>query len=792
MTRVHRGGALAFLTLLAVLAAVLVVPGASGFGAAGGSSGAVSEARAAVPEGPVVLIGTTGIRWRDLTGTRGDLAPGEVAVAAPFLAGLLDGGRARRAPADVAALSLTTGAAARCPAGGWLALSAAGPAESSAARDAPCGEPRTDQAAVAGTGACPGEDRPRSRPGCASGGTVASVVTDWQGWQGLQRRSAYGARLGRLGEALDGVCTTAIGPGAAIALARADGSVGRYAERAAPGRFGCPVTVVDAGSALLTAAEVERDDAGALRAVRVAAVDNEVRRVLDAVPDDATVVIADLANQVERQPELGVGLVLRPMPVSGDAVSGDVISDDAVSDDSVSGDAGAPGYLTSSATRTTGVARAADLPGTLLAAAGLPGAGGIEATPLLAGEARPAAGAEAADALADLTERDHARRGAYTVLVGAGFWVALALAAACWWAGARARRRLLPVPPRWRRAARGAALFLGALPAAGFLASLTGWWRFPAPSLALGLAVTAIAGLVAGAVALLPGVIARPAGASWPAPGVLAGLTFVVLTVDGLLDTPLNRAAPLGAAPSYGARFYGFGNPTFCVYAVAAIVLAGAVAQWLVSRGRRGAAALAVAGIGAVALVVDVLPRFGADLGGGPALVPAFAVLGIAAYGGRAGVWRIAAVTAGGVLLVAAVGVVDWLRPEAERSHLGRFVADVVDGEAWALLARKAGYALRSVLAGPSVWVAVLVLVAVAVVLFTAVPGRRIEPLWSRSAREAWPLLRPTAAAIWLVAVAGSFVNDFGLRIAVLCLLVALPWLTLASLRQDGVRHEQI
>lgn len=724
----------AVVVMLAALAAILVVPGASGFGAAGGSATNLAAADQAVPPGRVVLVGTTGVRWTDLkapvNGVTEELVGDEPSdpPLAPYLAGLLDdGGLAGRPGADAAGLALTTGAAARCPVGGWLALSAGGLAESAAAPRATCEEPAV-------------------RP--VPGQEAEAVVSGWADWQALQRGSAYGARLGTFGDALEGVCTTAVGPGAAVAVARPDGSVERYAEEVGPDTFACPVTVVDAGSALLTREEAERADADERRAERVAAVDAEVRRVLEDVPPDATVVVADLANQTGQEPELGIGLVLRP---------------------SAPEDAG-PRYLTSSATRTTGVARVGDLPATLLGAAGPAAAGDIEATPLVAGADRPETGAETIDALADLTQRDHGRRAAYSVLVEGGFWAALALAGLSWWAGVRRRGA------RARPLAVGAALFLSAVPAAGFLASLTGWWRFPLPGLALGAAVIVIAGLLGGLASLVPW------RRAWARPGFLAGVTFVVLTADGLASTVLNRAAPLGAAPTYGARFYGFGNPTFCVYAVTGLVLAAAVAQELAARGRRGLAAAAVAGVGLVAVIVDVLPRFGADLGGGPALVPAFAVLGIAAYGGRLRVRRIAAVTVGGAVLVAAIGVMDWLRPASQRSHLGRFVADVVDGEAWSLLARKAAYAARSVLAGPSVWVTVLVLLAVALVVFTPVLGRKLEPAWSVAVCGAWPLLRPAVAAVWLVAVIGSLINDFGLRIGMICLLVAVPLVTVAVL----------
>ena len=763
MTR-RRGAT--FLVLFAALAALLVVPGASGFGAAGGSADRGLEVEA-VPRGPVVLIGTTGVRWRDLSTQDGGLT-GEVPVepVAPHLVGLLEGDRdGQEVSTDAVALATTTGAASYCSVGGWLSLSATELVRSAASSDAACPDPAVEPAATdADALDAEGSDADLADTegsgnavDAGSDGVMEVTVADWDHWSELQRGSTYGARLGRLNENLDGTCTTAVGARAAMALAGPDGTVERYADDVGPGVFECPLTVVDAGDALLTHPEIEDLEAEAaesLRQERVAAVDAEIRRVLGEVPQDATVVIADLANQIGKRPELGVGMVFRPADTDGYADER---------------------YLTSSATRTTGVARSMDLPATIVTAVGRTSGPGLKGTPLVRADPRPSA-EESADALTDLVSRDKERRGAYRLLVEGAFWVVLGLAGACWWVGHRARRAATPVPDLWRRAAAGAALVLGALPVAGFLASMTGWWRFPEPGMALALAITAIAGLLAGMTALTP---PRPV---WIRPGVLAAMTFVTLTVDGLLDTPLNRAAPLGSAPSYAARFYGFGNPTFCVYAVSAVVLAAVLAQWLILRGRRGLATVVVAGIGLVALVVDVLPRFGADIGGAPPLVVAFVVLGFMAYGGRLRAGRIIAVTGAGALLVVGIGVADYLRPAAERSHLGLFVADVVDGEAWSILIRKAGYAARSLLSGPSVWVTVLVLVAVALVVFTPVLGRRIEPTWSRETRARWPFLLPTVAAIWILAVTGSLVNDFGMRVAMICTLVAVPLFTVAAL----------
>lgn len=732
----------ALLLSLLFAAAVLPVPGAD---AAGEESGSLSNAAPVVPPGgDVVVIGTQGLRWTDVQPSLDTgMAP------APTLYGLLTDG------ADAAGLTLPNGRAARCPDSGWVSLSAGRLAEIADERDADrhwiCDEISVTSA---------GDGSP-------------AVVDQWDRLVDLQRGSGYAAHPGTLGTVLAGECATAVGPGAAVALAERDGSVGRYfdfdtAVSTGSGAWDCPVTFVDAGSALLEVehrAELEQEPDGkeqveARRAELVADVDLAVWRVLDAAPADTTVLVIDVATVPEHALELGLAM-MRPSAANE----------------------GLPRYLASTATRTEGVARLMDVPAAVLDAVGVGLPADIDPTPLVRGGERPASAWLTADELADMTARDHVRRDAYIWLVDVPFWLGLALAALCWLVPRQLRARGLGhVPSGWHRAAEVGATALAALPAGGFLVSLTGWWRFDLPVLAIVGATVLVTAAVTGLGLLVP---RRPL---WAAPAVIAGITFVALTVDALFGTPLNRAAPLGSAPTFGARFYGFGNPTFSVYAVAAIVLAAALAQLLVTRGRRVLATLAVTVVGVIAMAVDVWPTLGADLGGGLVLVPAFVVVGTAASGLRLTLWRFLGVGAVGVGVVALVGVLDWLQPPDSRSHLGRFVGQVIDGEAVSTVLRKALYAMNSITGGPAVWVTVLLLVVAGLALFGPTAWReRLTPDWFERAQERWEFLRPALVAMWVMAVLGSLVNDFGLRIAVIALIPAVPLLTMVALRTKSL-----
>ncbi|WP_313661611.1 hypothetical protein [Cellulosimicrobium cellulans] len=714
-----------------------------------GGEASVTRSDAIATDRPLVVVGTTGVAWSDVT-----------AATTPTLHALLTDG------AGAGGVAQPTGAASRCTVGGWLALSAGQLADVATER------------APDGSWACP-TPQPVATPDGASDGIAGGARIDgWDDLVALQRGSGYQARLGVLGDALGGdgsaggtaaVCATAVGPGAALALADSQGEVARYRELASatsPGSdaFSCPVTVVDAGDATAPAvdpdlpAEERAALRASLRADRLAAVDATVGAVLDAAPTGTTVLVVDVAGTPGTRPALGATLV-RP---------------------SFDGPEQAR-YLTSAATRTDGVARVLDVPATVLDAAGTTIPARIQDTPLAWGSPRPPDATSTADALADLTTLDHVRRAVYTAFVDVPLYAGLVIAGLCLLLAPRAARAAGDrARVRWARAAhvaRGAALVVAAVPTAAFLVSLTGWWRFGNQMLAIVVSTVLATAAVAGLGALAP---RRPV---WLGPGIVAGITFAVLTLDALVGTPLNRASPLGSAPTFGARFYGFGNPTFSVYAVAALVLAAALAQWLVARGHRYVAATVVGVIGVVTMVVDVWPTLGADLGGGLVVVPAFAVLGLAASGARVTWRRFLLVAAAGVGLVAAVGVLDWLRPADERSHLGRFVGEVVDGSAWETLLRKAGYAARSVLGGVPVWLTILVLVAAALVLFWP---RRFTPAWFARTEAAWPLVRPTVLALWIVCVAGSLVNDFGVRIALVALIPAVPLLTVAALHAVG------
>ena len=191
-------------------------------------------------------------------------------------------------------------------------------------------------------------------------------------------------------------------------------------------------------------------------------------------------------------------------------------------------------------------------------------------------------------------------------------------------------------------------------------------------------------------------------------------------------------------------------------------------------------AGVVVTVIGLIAMVITLWPDFGADVGGGLVILPTFAVLALALSGLRVTWQRLVLTTVGGLVLVAGIGLFDWLRPEAQRTHLGQFVQSVIDGSALDTVWRKAGFALRTLSRGPEAWITLAVVLAVAVVLLGWVRAR-----WLDRARADWPPIMPLLVSMMIGAVAGGFVNDYGVRIITIMMFTVVPLIGLIITRTE-------
>lgn len=409
----------------------------------------------------------------------------------------------------------------------------------------------------------------------------------------------------------------------------------------------------------------------------------------------------------------------------------------------------APGLLSSATTRRDGFVQIQDVAPTILAALGVDVPASMEGRAATVGST----GGSADDRLDDIRRTDAAAqfRDRQIGIVYLGFVVLSAIVLAV---GILLGLRV--DPGRWSAVTGLLALFTIELLAAAFLVRLLPaeeWGRAGYFGAFVGIGAV-LAGLCAGV------------GRRRPIDGLIAALLVVVavLTLDALRGAPLVLDSTLGYSPTVAGRFAGFGNPAYAAYSAAALCAAMLLAHRV--GGRRGTV---VAGaLLTLAVIVDVAPMWGADVGGILSMVPAYLVAMAALTGRRV---RVRTVVVAGAA-VAAVGVlaalVDFARPADQRTHLGRLVEQVRDngiGELTSVVQRKLALNLASVTT--NLFALLLIVVAIGGIGLWRHHRARVGALLHRV-----PEWRAAGLGLGVLAVLGFALNDSGLTVPGIMLVV--------------------
>jgi hypothetical protein len=806
------GGALvagaAILALAAPAAAV-----ASSAGATQGTGVAQGEAGGAPPDlgratgagqakGPraaaaihVVLVGIGGLRWSDVSPT-----------TTPALWRLASQG-------SVGSLVVSGIHPRTCPADGWLTLNAAARAAVPHAASGPCpAVPAVTAHPSRGHPGAPSPARVSRMPGLVSYNAQFHYNPQWgllaaaPGAAGIPGVAGTSGAPGPVARPGSGRCATAVGPGAALALASPAGRVGSYLpsldQLTAATLARCPLTIIDLGS--LPSAPGPAGESARAAAARAA--DRQLGRIMAALPARSTLVVAAPGDGPEPH--------LRAIVVSGPGYSG--------------------GLLAAASTRQPGLVLLTDLTPTVLGWLGTPVPSAVAGSPLhalhrggpggLAAALRTLAGQDAAAQVYRRTVTP------FDQLVGFGYPALFVLIALMAWAGTRIRWAREPRHrARIRAAVRAAAAWAASLPAGTFLASLVPWWTLGHPALVLYGLAAAWAAAVA-AVAL--------AGPPWrkdplgPA-GVIAAVTLGVIGLGLMTGSRLMLETPFGLDVLEAGRFYGLGNNAVVIYAASGIFCAAWLGGALLRRGESSRALLVMAAVAAFTVIVAAWPGFGAKVGGTIAMLPGFLVLILAAMdrakadkanvdkanadkaagdesngdksdSGRAagdkaaedkaardkaardkaarnkgrdkGNWltwpRAALIGVSGLALVTLFALVNYFVPATGHSDIGAFTGQLLHGGAGATVQRKIGSNLGSLTASPFNLVIPVVLVVSGVI------AARPERLWCRLLARAYrqiPVLKAALAAVWLTAVLSWFAEDSGITVPAAALPFVLP-----------------
>ncbi|WP_300614304.1 hypothetical protein [Trebonia sp.] len=525
-------------------------------------------------------------------------------------------------------------------------------------------------------------------------------------------------------------CATAVGPGAALALATPSGAVSAYlpspSDITAAVLARCPLTVIDLGAITVP----ERASA--------AAADHVLARIVAGLPPDTMLLVAAPGAALADGPHL------RSVVVSGPGFSG--------------------GLLDSASTRQPGIVTITDLTPTVAGWLGRHVPPGISGAMLTSVPRGPLAAAIRA-----LVGRDTAEQ--VWISTHGWFFIGYALADAlvlgvpallCWGAGpGRARRRA----SWWRTAG----VFAAAVPAGTFLANLVPWWLHAHP--AAWLYGIAVAWALAVGAAALAGPWRRDALGPY---GAICLFTLAVLGIDVMTGSRLQLETPFGLSLIEGGRFYGIGNEALGVYCACALTGAAWLGLLAARRfpARRWPAVLAASAVGLFAVVAAGWPGFGAKVGATIALVPCLVVL-VLAIAGRGVSRRWAApVAVSGLLVFAAFAVVSYFFPAAGISDIGAFAGNLLHGRGGALLERKVSSNVDTLTVSVFSWLIPVTAVAAWAALWRPA-ALRLRTLNRAFAAE--PLLRTLAWLIWLVLVIGWFADDSGVIVPAAALPFALP-----------------
>jgi len=418
-----------------------------------------------------------------------------------------------------------------------------------------------------------------------------------------------------------------------------------------------------------------------------------------------------------------------------------------------------PGLLRSAVTGRGGSVGLTDVAPTILTLLGVEPPSSMEGRPF----ERDGTGGAAAERLEALVEVEQEAQHEARELdwVEDGLILAVALAAL-------SALALLPWGRAWTLAVlEVVALAVLAVPAVVYLVGL-----LPDPT-----ATTSRAGIGVGALAVAVG--ARLLRARHPLDPLIAVVALLVgtLVVDTFVGNPLQFNTPLGYSALGAGRFSGLGNTAFALLAAGSIVLAGLLtARFPDGRGR-----WAAIGVIGVAVVVDAAPWWGADVGGLLTLVPAGGVTLLLLDGRRPRPRTVGVLGAGAVVAVLAVASVDVALPAASETHLARLSEAVADGGVGHLgvvTTRKLHAALGTF--GSAPWSLAFPVTGAFLATLVLVAGERL-----RRVRDVFPASTAVAMGLAVATVAGTLLNDSGLRVGALVLAVAVPSLVYLLAQQQ-------
>jgi hypothetical protein len=689
----RRGGRAWVPYLLVVLAAAASLAGL----AVRPATGATQQ-----PVDYVIIAGAAGLRWDDLDPKR-----------TPTLWQEASNG-------SIGWLSVKSAHRTTCPNDGWLTLGAG----NYAAWD-------TERV----TGECPLSVPELTRPD----GYGANVTEQKTKVDQNRDNLPYGAVPGALAESVR--CTSAVGPGAAVAAARPFGRVDKYqpALPANPRKLlsDCVLSIVDLGTIVGT---------GTQRESAVENADATLAKLLAFRPQRSLLIVAGVAD-TDSSSRLHVAFA------EGPGWDG--------------------GWLTSAGTGRDGYLQLVDIAPTVLSALSRPAPAklfsGRTATSV---PGRPGGLADAVSGDHDADRRAGAQQGIaekfFTLLAAVQLLLFLLVVPLM----VRARRHAGPRGPAAPRR-----LYIEivevllvaaavAIPAA-LVADAVPWWRSGRPGLVFGAVTLVLMTVGTAAIRLAPRYPRTP----WPM-GAVGAVGAVVVGADLLTGARLQLNGVAGYSAIQGVRYSGVGGVGLGVFVAGTLVVAGCLAQWV----RRPWRPVIVVLIGGFAVIMVGSPYLGADPVGAIAVTAGVCVAAAISAGGWLTLPRVAWAALAGLAVTIGFAIMDLRRPALEQGSLGRFLSALADGTGGPAMQRAAAANGLSLLDSPLTILAVVGVLMLAFCQFS--PWGGLNRLFGLH-----PALRAAGAGTTVATLIAGVLGGSALVVAGAAAAAAVPTAVLTTLR---------
>lgn len=260
---------------------------------------------------------------------------------------------------------------------------------------------------------------------------------------------------------------------------------------------------------------------------------------------------------------------------------------------------------------------------------------------------------------------------------------------------------------------------------------------------------------------------------------VIVAFNIIMQCLDILFGGYFQLNSLFGYSAIVAGRFAGYGNLTFSIISISAVVFVAVVKQIALEKGGNQKRINIFLSLFLIAILIFIgIPYLGSDVGGVLAMTPTICIAVLMLYEKRINVKSLLYACATTFVAISIFSIFDLSRPTSQRTHLGRFVYVLINGDAGAVIERKI---ISNVTIFTNAMVACIIIIATLFLLFLFMyPERFIAERKTR-----YPVFAFIAYPGIVVATLGMFLNDSGVAIPGMMLAIAFPALALLAYENE-------